>query len=528
MSPIVLADVSYSHFDGTPVISHASASLSGKVGLVGRNGSGKTTLIRLMAGKLQPNSGRVLCPDTPYYVPQNLILNDSDTLAELMGIADKVSALRAIQRGSVEAADFAVLDDDWDCEDRALDALHALGLAENLGDASGVFGRRVGALSGGEAMAAALAGALVRNPSVLLLDEPTNNLDSHARSWFYQAVEEWRGCMAVVSHDAELLERMGTILELRNSTLKVYGCPFSGYLEASRSENETADRKVAEAAARLNNEKQRFSADQTKAARSAKQGVKSRIQSRFPTAAIHLRKSAAEKSIAKQRTAREERLEKAGETLRNAKAAARCDEHITIELPETALPAGKTAVVLESEGRTFRVQGPERIALSGRNGSGKTTLLKTLLGQAPLSGIVVRRVIPEIGYLPQRLDGFDNAKSALDNLQQHASHLSINEAYAVLAQFLLKNERARQLVGTLSGGERLRLGLACLLSSHPAPRLILLDEPTNNLDRQSVAELSEAMNAFRGAIIAVSHDRVFLQAIGVTKTWRMEAMRLTE
>lgn len=166
--------------------------------------------------------------------------------------------------------------------------------------------------------------------------------------------------------------------------------------------------------------------------------------------------------------------------------------------------------------------------MAGRNGSGKTTLFKTLLGQASIPGLRVRRVIPEIGHLPQRFDDFDDSQSAIDNLRRFAPHLNANAAHAALARFLLRNDRAHQLAGSLSGGERLRLALACLLSSSPAPRLLLLDEPTNNLDRQSVAELVEAIRCFRGALIAVSHDGDFLRSVGAGRTWTMQAMRLTE
>lgn len=525
MSYLILADVSYSHFDGTPVLSGISASLTGKVGVVGQNGSGKTTLLRLLAGELQPTTGTVQRSDALSYVPQDLTLNTDDSLAGLMGIADKLAALQAIQAGSTDAADFDILAEDWDVENRALVTLQSLGLAENLGG-DDALSRPVGALSGGEAMAAALAGAIVRGPAILLLDEPTNNLDSHARQWLYRAVEKWSGCLVVVSHDEELLERMDAIAELRNGGLKLYGRNFSGYLELSRAEQETEERRVAEATAKLRGEKRRNAADQTKAARSAKQGVAARDKSRFPTAAIHLRKSAAEKSAGKQRVAREARLESADAALRQAKLAARPDEHITVELPETEMPAGKIALELESAGRTFMIQGPERIALAGRNGSGKTTLLKAILGQATLPGLSVRRVIPEIGWLPQRLDYFDNTKSAIENLVVWAPYLTPNEAHAVLAQFLLKNKRAHQLAGTLSGGERLRLALACMLSTRPAPRFVLLDEPTNNLDRQSAAELAEAMNTFRGAVLAVSHDAKFLRSIGIQTTWTMNALQL--
>lgn len=297
MPQITFTDLSYSHSDGTPVVSRISATLTGKVGIVGLNGSGKTTLMRLIAGELRPTSGAVVRTDAACHLPQNLMPDQVGRLADLMGVAEKLSALRAIQSGAGALPDYDLLDDDWDLEERALAALHALGLAESL-DGDGALERRVDTLSGGEAMAAAMAGMVVRRPPILLCDEPTNNLDAHARQWFYQTVERWSGCLVTVSHDAGLLERMDAIAELRNGILKLYGCPYSRYRELVRAEQETANRRVATAAARLKGGKKRFTADQTRSARSAKQGIDAREKSRFPTAAIHLRKSAAEKNAA--------------------------------------------------------------------------------------------------------------------------------------------------------------------------------------------------------------------------------------
>jgi ATPase subunit of ABC transporter with duplicated ATPase domains len=268
---------------------------------------------------------------------------------------------------------------------------------------------------------------------------------------------------------------------------------------------------------------------------------------------MNARKGSAQVSAGKLRDTQEQRLTEAQEKLAEAKETARPDAEIRIELPGTAVPAGRT--VLVATGLTapiiplifnrlppadapppldeLIVRGPERIALTGPNGSGKTTLLRALAGVAELPGVSVRTVAElgtgsaagpgaGIGYLPQRLDVLDDSLSVLDNVRAAAPAASVNEVRAGLARFLFRGDRAGQLAGTLSGGERFRATLAALLLADPPPQLLLLDEPTNNLDLASARQFAAALAGYRGALIVASHDLPFLRSIQITRWLRLD------
>ena len=230
---IVLTDVHFRWPDGSPALSGISGSFGpGKTGLVGTNGSGKSTLLRLVAGTLTPTAGSITTGADVGYLPQTLTLHHDATLMELLGIKDKVRALRAIESGDAAVEHFDALGDDWDIEARADEALEGIGLA-GVG-----LDRRVGELSGGEAMLAAISGLRIRRTPITLLDEPTNNLDRRARSALGRILADWPGSLVVVSHDLALLELMDSTAELYEGGLTVFGGPYSewqAYLDSQQA-----------------------------------------------------------------------------------------------------------------------------------------------------------------------------------------------------------------------------------------------------------------------------------------------------
>jgi ATPase subunit of ABC transporter with duplicated ATPase domains len=283
----------------------------------------------------------------------------------------------------------------------------------------------------------------------------------------------------------------------------------------------------------------------------------------LPRIVAHARKRAAQETAGRSRELHSERLDAARTRLDEAEQAVRDDAEIRVDLPATAVPAGRTVLTMTGlDGAHWHpaaqapgeqdaspapeeapeeapdeapeeapdeapvltdliVRGPERIALTGPNGAGKTTLLRAIADLAARPGVTVR-LGAVTGYLPQRLDILDDSLSVVDNVRVAAPSASPNEVRASLARFLFRGDRADRLASTLSGGERFRAVLAALLLAQPAPQLLLLDEPTNNLDMASVRQLSQALAGYRGALVVASHDVPFLRSAGITRWLRLD------
>jgi ATPase subunit of ABC transporter with duplicated ATPase domains len=504
MSPaIVVSDLAYAWPEGDVLFDGLDVTIGpGRTGLVGANGSGKSTLLRLLTGRLAPTRGSVRVEGTLGYVPQDVTLDPDTPVDALLGVASARAGLRAIEGGSVDPADYAAVGDDWDADARARAALDRLGL-DQVG-----LDRRVGQVSGGEAVLLALAAQLVRRPEVLLLDEPTNNLDRSARQRLYAAVSAWTGVLVVVSHDRDLFDRVDQVAELHDGSVRLFGGNLTAYEAALAVEQEAARRSVTAAEADLRRQRRGLIDARVRLDQRQHYGQKMWDTKREPKIVMGARKRAAQVSAGKHRGLHEEKVAEARSKLAAAQESVRDDAPIRVDLPGTVVPTGRT-VLSTSE---LVIRGPERIAVVGANGVGKTTLLERLL-----RGDV--RV--PVRYLPQRLDLLAPERSVADNVKRFAPEATDNAVRARLARFLFRGARADQLVGTLSGGERFRATLAALLLATPAPQLLVLDEPTNNLDLTSVAQLTSALTAYRGALIVVSHDRSFLSGLGITRWLRL-------
>ncbi|MFD6330635.1 ABC-F family ATP-binding cassette domain-containing protein [Streptomyces niveus] len=511
--------LSFAWPDGSVVFEDFQLAVGpGRTGLVGVNGSGKSTLLKLLAGALTPTGGKTNAVGEIGYLPQDAVLDTGLRVDQALGIAAARAALLAVEAGDARAEHFTAIGDDWDVEERARATLDQLGLG-HIG-----LDRTIGEVSGGECVLLRLAALLLARPSVLLLDEPTNNLDLYARGRLYEAVDAWSGVLVVVSHDRELLDLVDRIADLRDGEVTWYGGNFSAYEEALAVEQEASIRMVRVAESDVQRQKRELADAQVKLARRKRYGQKMWDTKREPKAIMQERKRQAQVSAGKHRIMHTAKLAEARERLDEAVEAVRDDDEIRIELPATQVHSGIGVLRLrELELRygaratgEFAIHGPERIALVGRNGAGKTTLLRTVAGElAPVSG-EAEALVPT-RFLPQRLDVLDDTLGVAANVKRFAPAATDNEIRARLARFLFRGARADQPVGTLSGGERFRASLAALLLAEPAPRLLMLDEPTNNLDLASVRALTGALGAYRGALVVASHDVPFLESIGITR-----------
>ncbi|MFD5573268.1 ABC-F family ATP-binding cassette domain-containing protein [Streptomyces cadmiisoli] len=526
---VTCTSLSFAWPDGTPVFDGLDVSFGpGRTGLVGVNGSGKSTLLKLIARELAPHDGTVRVAGELGHLPQTVTLDTSLRVDEVLGIAARRAALHAIEAGDVAEEHFETVGDDWDVEERALATLGELGLGHVE------LGRTIGEISGGESVLLRLAALLLRRPDVLLLDEPTNNLDLYARKRLHAAVAAWPGVLIVVSHDRELLDLVDEIADLRGGEITWYGGNFSAYEEALAAEQEAAERMVRSAEADFRKQKRELVDAQVKLARRKRYGQKMWDQKREPKIVMGARKRAAQESAGKHRIMHEEKLAEARERLDEAVEAVRDDDEIRVDLPYTAVPPGRSVLTLRDlelahgtcAAGGLDLHGPERIALIGRNGAGKTTLLRTIAGELePVSGEATAHV--PLRFLPQRLDVLDGELTVAENVARFAPGATDNRIRARLARFLFRGARADQRARTLSGGERFRASLAALMLSEPAPQLLMLDEPTNNLDMASVRQLTTALESYEGALVVASHDLPFLESIGITR-WLLMDQGLTE
>ncbi|MGC4962439.1 ABC-F family ATP-binding cassette domain-containing protein [Gordonia sp. DT218] len=497
---ITLSDVAFGWPDGTAVFDQISLNVPDAVySLVGVNGAGKSTLLRLIAGELTPLRGSVSVRGDVGMVGQHPYDDPDLSVATVLGIDEIRSALRRIEGGSVDEQDFGTVGDDWDVEDRAVGQLSALGLPTDLD-------RRIGALSGGEATLLAIVAQLIRRPAVLLLDEPTNNLDSASRTRLFDVIDRFSGTVVVVSHDLELLERVDATLELYRGGIRLFGGPYSLYRDTLDAEQESAEAAVATAANDVRKQRREMVEAQIKLDRRARTAATAEREKRVPKIVAHLRRDAAQVSAGKLRNAHRDDVSAAASRLDSARDEIRDDRTARITMPPVEISS--RAQVIDDE--RLRIDGPERIALAGRNGSGKTTLISDL--------IAAGRVVVPYAYVPQRIVFDDDRRSIAQAVTDAHPDVPVQEVRAHLARFLFRGARADRALRELSGGERLRVALATALIADPTPKLLILDEPTNNLDIDTTEELVEAVREWSGALLVVSHDVGFLDRIAIDRT----------
>ncbi|GAA1490737.1 ABC-F family ATP-binding cassette domain-containing protein [Brachybacterium sacelli] len=513
---VVLADASFAWPDGTEALTGLTAAFgTGRTGLTGANGTGKTTLLRVIAGELVLTTGTISAHGLVGYLPQQLSLRTGATVAELLGVSERLTAVRALEAGDASAETFDVIADDWDVESRARATLDGMGLATVDLD------RPVGTLSGGETVLLALTGLRWAGREIVLLDEPTNNLDRGARHRLYDTITAWRGTLIVVSHDVALLDLMDDTAELRGGDLTVYGGNYTAYQHHVAREQAAAEQALRSAEQTEKIEKRQRIEAQTKLARRRRYARTDFENTRRPKVIMKLRAQEAQVSAGKLRVELDEKIQTAHDAVEEQERRLRREDRIHIDLPDPGVPAGRRLAELhDGRGAPVILQGPERAALTGPNGIGKTRLLETLLTPSPAPGGTVHGVAHTdlLGYLPQRLDHLDDDESVLEAVRAAAPQPSPHEIRAQLARFLLRADAVHRRIGDLSGGERFRAALATLLLAQPPRQLLLLDEPTNNLDLRSIDELVDALDSYRGGVLVVSHDDAFLDRLRID-TW---------
>jgi len=517
---ITLDSLSAATPERQPLFSNLTLSVGAeRVGFVGRNGSGKSALLRIIAGHAEPAAGAVVRSGSIGVLAQEW--DERLTLAQALGVAEPLAIIARVLSGAGTPEDFASVD--WTLEGRIHTALDSAGLA------GFAVGRKMGTLSGGERVRIGIARLMIETPDFLLLDEPTNNLDAEGRAAIQALIENWRGGVLVASHDRRLLEAMDRIVELTPVGVRTVGGGWSAFAAVREAERALAavERERADAGLR---EARRILQQQREAKeRRDKAGRNFAAKASEPKILLGARANRAENTGGKLRRVGERLLGEAAERAEEARARVEVLAPFTITLPPSGLASGTQVLSLDGVTTaagartlgpwTFDVRGPERIAVAGANGAGKTTLLKIAAALLSPDAGTVRRAEGRIAMLDQHVALLDPSTSILANFRRLNLGLTEQDGYAACARVAFRNRDAQQLVGTLSGGERLRAGLACVLAGAHPPWLLILDEPTNHLDIESTEVLEGALRAFDGALLVVSHDPAFLEAIGIERTF---------
>jgi len=517
---IILTDIAWSTPDARTVLSDITLSFGPeRAGLVGRNGTGKSTLLKLIAGELRPRSGTVSVNGSLGVLRQTVDVDPRETIADLFGATAVLAVLRRAESGEASAEELA--EADWTLESRILSALGRVRLDAALETP-------LAALSGGQRTRAGLAAVAFAEPDFILLDEPTNNLDRDGRDAVIDLLATWRAGAIVVSHDRELLDRMDAIVELTSLGATRYGGNWSHYRARKALELDAARHDLADAEKRVADVARSAQATAERKARKDGAGQRNAAKGGTPRILLGARKDRSEGTSGENARLAERRRAEALDAAASARARIEVLMPLSVVLPPTGLPANKTVLRIDAvtagyepdrpviRDLSFAITGPERVAVTGPNGSGKTTLLALIAGALqPWDGSV--RVMTSVAMLDQRVSLLDPAATIRDNFRRLNGQADENACRAALARFMFRADAALQVVSTLSGGQRLRAGLACVLGGATPPSLLILDEPTNHLDIESIEAVEAGLRAYDGALLVVSHDEAFLDAIGITR-----------
>ena len=485
--------------------------------LVGRNGSGKTRLLRLLAGLDEPATGHIERFGSHAWVAQQHVISSQTTLAELLGYDAIFAARKRIDSGDYQPDDLALLDGHWDIAERLSEAFINATLPPFEPDKPAIE------LSGGERIRALLCGAFTAGADFLLLDEPTNHLDRQGRAWFYDQLSRYQGGVLVASHDRELLEQVPRILELSASGLRSYGGNYADYQAQRDAEQQAARAALEHAATERKRTRARMQKEHDDSQRRSAKTLRTVDTLNIASFERVKYKGAAKERIGTWKKQHSEQNEALNAAVSRARERVEDDNPVMFTLPGSQIPEGKQVLVLEDlvlqhvpvPPLNWRMDGPMRVALKGPNGCGKSTLLKTLLGEvAPRSGSC--KVSVSCAYLDQHLSRLDLSQSVMTHL--NLSHTPLEEGVlrTRLAQLQLGADKVMLPLAALSGGERLKAALACVLWGAEATQLLLLDEPTNHLDLASVQAIEAALAGFPGALLVVSHDEAFLSGLTLT------------
>ncbi|TCC93183.1 ribosomal protection-like ABC-F family protein [Pedobacter hiemivivus] len=524
---LILQGVTYTHPNRDLLFSDLNLVINKqeKIALIGNNGVGKSTLLNILSGNLTPSAGAVNAKSNPYYIPQLFGQFNDYNVAQALRIDHKLKALTEILDGHLTDTNLALLEDDWGIEERYKEALSYWHLDELD------LTQKMGTLSGGQKTRVFLAGIAIHRPDIVLLDEPSNHLDAHSRSILYDYIKSTKQTLVVVSHDRTLLNLLNTVYELSKRGITTYGGNYDFYTSQKAIEGNALahDLKIKEKTLRKAKETEKESLERQQ--KLDARGKKKQEKAGLPTIVMNTLRNNAENSTSRMKGIHSEKVSAISQQLHQLREAIPDIDKMKMDFDNSTLHKGKILMtardanfgyedrLLWKEGLNFQIKSGERIAIKGLNGSGKTTLIKMILGElAPLSGNLDRAEIKTV-YIDQDYSLIDNTLNVYEQVQRYNSGaLQEHEIKIRLSRFLFTKEYWEKPCTALSGGEKMRLMLCSLTISNQAPDIIVLDEPTNNLDIMNVEILTAAINQYKGTLLVVCHDEYFLKQIEIERS----------
>lgn len=523
---LILQGVTYTHPNRDILFSDINLVVNkhDKIALIGNNGAGKSTLLKILAGVLHPASGIIKSEVQPYYVPQLFGQYNDHTVAQALGVADKIIALREILAGNVTDVHMTTLDDDWTIEERCEEAfaywqLHDIDLMQPMH-----------MLSGGQKTKIFLAGITIHQPELVLLDEPSNHLDIRARRLLYDYVSTTGHALVIVSHDRTLLNLLDTVCELSKRGITVYGGNYEFYAEQKMIAGEALSQDVKSKEKELRKARDTERESMERQQKLDARGKKKQEKAGLPTISMNTLRNNAEKSTSRMKGVHAEKVGNISDELNELRKELPDMDKMKMDFDNSSLHKGKILVtakeinfsygskLLWEEPLNFQIVSGERIVVKGPNGSGKTTLIRMLLGElVPQQGTIERAIVKTV-YIDQDYSLIDNSLSVYEQAAQYnKTGLQEHEIKTRLNRFLFTREYWDKPCIALSGGEKMRLMLCSLTIGNQAPDIIMLDEPTNNLDIQNIEILTAAVNEYQGTLIVISHDEYFLREINIVR-----------